>query len=70
MGEIYRDGMLTMEGALRVLRLHRPEAQFRALELDEDDGVYVYEGEAMIGNVEYEFELSVSSGKLLEWERD
>lgn len=70
MGEIYRDGLLTMEGALKVLRLHRPEAEFRALELDEDDGEYVYEGEALVGGVEYEFELSVRSGKLLEWERD
>ena len=69
-GEIYRDGRLTMDGALKVLTLHRPEAEFYALELDREDGVYVYEGEAYIDGVEYEFELDVSSGRLLEWERD
>lgn len=69
-GEIFRDGRLTMDGALKVLAMHRPEAQFRALELDEDDGICVYEGEALIDGVEYEFELDVSTGRLLEWERD
>lgn len=69
-GEIYRNGMLTMEGALRLLSLHRPEAELRALELDEDDGMYVYEGEAIAGGVLYEFEMDAVSGKLLEWERD
>ena len=69
-GEIFRNDRLTMDGALKVLTLHRPEAEFRALELDEDDGVYLYEGEAYIDGVEYEFELDVSTGRLLEWERD
>lgn len=69
-GEIYRDGRLTMDGALKVLTLHRPEAEFYALELDREDGVFIYEGEALIDGVEYEFELDVSSGRLLEWERD
>ncbi len=69
-GEIYRDGQLTMDGALKVLTLHRPEAEFYALELDREDGVFIYEGEALIDGVEYEFELDVSSGRLLEWERD
>ena len=69
-GEIFRNGRLTMDGALKVLTLYRPEAEFYALELDEDDGVYLYEGEAYIDGVEYEFELDVSSGRLLEWERD
>ena len=70
MGEIYQNGMLTREGAKRVLALHRPEAKILEIELDEDDGVYVYEGEALVDGAEYEFELSASSGKLLEWEWD
>lgn len=70
MGEIYQNGSLTMDGALQLLALHRPEAQLRAVELDEDDGAYVYEGEALLNGEVYEFELDVSSGKLLEWERD
>lgn len=70
MGEIYSEGRLTMSGALQALKLHRPEAEFRALELEEDDGAYIYEGEALISGETYEFELDVITGKLLEWERD
>lgn len=69
-GVIFRDGRLTMDGALKVLSLHRPEAEFYALELDREDGMQIYEGEALLNGAEYEFELDVSSGKLLEWERD
>ncbi len=69
-GSYAENGVLTMEGALAVLRAHRPEAQFRALEQDEDDGLIVYEGEALVNGVEYEFELNARSGRLLEWERD
>lgn len=67
---IMRDGMLTMAGAIETMRLHRPEAEFRAIELDEDDGMLIYEGDALFENVVYEFELDAASGKLLEWERD
>lgn len=66
----FRDGVLTLEGALKVLALHRPEAEFRALELEEDDGIWEYEGEALINGEKYEFELNARTGKLLEWERD
>jgi len=69
-GEIFRDGMLTSQGAAKVLALHRPEAEFRELELDMDDGLYEYEGEAMLHGEEFEFELNAATGKLLEWERD
>ena len=69
-GEYTRDGRLTMEGALAVLELHRPEAEFRALELDEDDGQLYYEGDAWLDGVEYEFELDARTGRLVEWERD
>lgn len=69
-GDFFRDGRLTMDGALAAMHMHRPEAEFRAVELDEDDGVWCYEGEAYIDGVEYEFELNAVTGKLLEWERD
>ena len=69
-GDYIRDGRLTMDGALAAMHMHRPEAEFRAVELDEDDGEWCYEGEAFIDGVEYEFELNASTGKLLEWERD
>lgn len=69
-GEIFRGDRLTEEGALQVLILHRPDAQFGAVELELDDGIWVYEGEALLDGEEYEFELDASTGRLLEWERD
>lgn len=69
-GEFIRDGMLTMDGALAAMHMHRPEAEFYAVELDKDDGVWCYEGEAYIDGAEYEFEINAVTGRLLEWERD
>lgn len=69
-GEFAEDGMLTESGAMAAMRLLRSEANIVELELDEDDGALVYEGEACIGDVEYEFELNAHTGKLLEWEAD
>ena len=37
--------------------------------LDTDDGQYVWEGDLYYDGVEYEFEISGSSGTFLEWER-
>ena len=69
-GEFAEDGMLTEFGAMAAMRLLRSEANIVELELDEDDGALVYEGEAYIDDVEYEFELNAHTGKLLEWEAD
>lgn len=70
MGEIYRDDLLTYDGAEKLLALHRPQATLLELEFDEDDGLLIYEGEALLTGTEYEFEMDARSGKLLEWERD
>lgn len=69
-GEIYSNGRLSLYGALRVLELYRPEAELRAIELDDDDGQWIYEGDAMLHGELYEFELDAVSACLLEWERD
>lgn len=69
-GAFMREGRLTMDGALAAMSMYRPAAEFRALELEEDDGQWSYEGEALIDGREYEFEISAATGKLLEWERD
>lgn len=61
---------LTMDGARAALSLLRPGAEIAELELDEDDGMLLYEGEAFVDGVEYEFEMNAKTGKLLEWERD
>lgn len=65
-----QEGVLTMDGALAAMKLLRPEAEFYALELDEDDGELIYEGNARVNGVEYEFELNARNARLLEWERD
>ena len=68
-GAFLLDGRLTIDGARMALALHRPEAEIRELEPDDDDA-RLYEGEAFVDGVEYEFELDARTGKLLEWERD
>ena len=66
---IFVDGeYLTYDGARAALLLLRPGALIDELELDEDDGLLLYEGEAYTGSSEYEFELSARTGRLLEWE--
>ena len=69
-GVYARNGILTTEGALTALKLHRPEAEFHEPEPDEDDGLLLYEGDAWVGGMEYEYELDARTGRLLEWERD
>lgn len=69
-GTFIAEGLLTADGARAALSMLRPEAAIAEIERDHDDGRILYEGEACIGGAEYEFELSASTGKLLEWERD
>ena len=69
-GEYAQDGELTYAGAEAALLLLRPGAWIAELELDDNDGMLIYEGEAFFGGVEYEFELNARTGRLLEWERD
>lgn len=65
-----KDGRLTMQGAVSIMKLLRPEATISEIELDDDDGLLLYEGSAHISGVEYEFELDAHTGKLLQWDRD
>ena len=69
-GEYLKDGRLTEAGALAALGLLRPGAEVEELELDREDGRLVYEGEAWLGGVEYEFELEATVGRLIEWQAD
>lgn len=45
-------------------------AVITGLELDRDDGIYQYEGEAYYGGYEYDFEINASSGVIIKWEVD
>lgn len=40
------------------------------IELDEDDGRLIYEGEVHYNNREFEFEMNASNGKILEWSEE
>ena len=41
-----------------------------SIELDNDDGWYVYEGEIMYDGMEYEFDIDANSGTILKWEEE
>lgn len=69
-GAYFQEGRLTMTGARTVVLLYRPQAQLTEIELDEDDGLWIYEGEAILDGTEYEFEIHAETAQLLEWERD
>ena len=69
-GQFLMNGQLTFAGASQTLSLLRPGAQLDSMEMDEDDGMLLYEGDAWLDGQEYEFELDARTGRLLEWERD
>lgn len=69
-GEYLDETKLTAQGARAVLGFLRPGVQVTETELDSDDGMLIYEGEALVNGVEYEFEINAYTGRLLEWERD
>ena len=64
-----RNGRLTMTGAVSVLSLLRPGVSIAEIELDDDDGLLLYEGEAFLSGQEYEFELDAHTARLLQWSR-
>ena len=63
------EGGLTAAQAMALLAQEKGELTVVDLELDRDDGRLRYEGEALLGEKRYEFELGVN-GKIIEWERD
>lgn len=69
-GAYRANGLLTEDGARRVLGIFRPDAVVTELELEKDDGLLIYEGEALVNGIEYEFEIDAITPRLLEWERD
>lgn len=65
-----QNGRLSMKTAIYIMNVLRPEAILSGIELDEDDGLILYEGDAYVDGVEYEFELDAYTGQLLQWDRD
>lgn len=67
----YTDGsVLTQDAAIAALTSLKPGAEIVKIELDEDDGRSIWEGDASLDGKHYEFELDAVSGTLIEWERD
>ena len=40
------------------------------MELDNEDGIYVYEGDILYENKEYEFKINAETGMLMEWSEE
>ena len=61
---------LSEEAVGDILRQRLPEAVLKELELDEDDGRWVYELELRDGRTEYECDINAVTGVILDWEVD
>lgn len=63
---------ISMEEAKRIALERVPGASEKnmSIELDYDDGWYVYEGEIMYDGMEYEFDIDGNSGTILKWEEE
>ena len=66
------NGRISMEEArnIALARVEGATASNISIELDEDDGWYVYEGEIFYNGMEYEFEIDADSGNILKWEEE
>ncbi|MCC2253863.1 PepSY domain-containing protein [Ruminococcus sp. CLA-AA-H200] len=45
-------------------------AQHISIELEYDDGWYIYEGDILYNRTEYEFEIDANTGTILKWEQE
>ena len=69
-GSSQNSGQITIEKAESIVLAKIPNADIRELKLEKDDGIWIYEGEAVKGDYEYEFEINASSGVIISWEKD
>lgn len=61
---------ISQEKAESIVLAKIPGATIIKLKLEKDDGRYVYEGEAILGDYEYEFEIDANSGVIIDWEKE
>ena len=64
--------MLSIEEALDIALERVPGATDKniSIELDRDDGWYIYEGDIHYDGMEYEFEIDANTGSILKWEEE
>ena len=66
-----KDKFIGIEKAKSIAKQKVPSgAVFEKVELDEEDGRYVYEIEMRKGRMEYEIVIDAKTGKILEFESD
>lgn len=63
---------VTLEEAQNIAleRVPGASAQNISIEIDEDDGWYIYEGDIVYDGMEYEFEIDANTGNILKWEEE
>ena len=66
------DLAISMEEAQNIAleRVPGATAQDMSIELDYDDGWYIYEGDILYNRMEYEFEIDANTGNILKWEEE
>lgn len=65
-------GVISEAEAKQIVLSRLPEAteQNIYIRLDTDDGIQEYEGEVVVNNTKYEFEINAQTGELTNWEQD
>lgn len=65
-------GVISEAEAKQIILNRLPEAteQNIYIRLDNDDGIQEYEGEVVINNTKYEFEINAQTGEITNWEQD
>lgn len=65
-------GVISEAEAKQIILGRLPEAteQNIYIRLDTDDGIQEYEGEVVVNNTKYEFEINAQTGELTNWEQD
>ncbi|MGN0658112.1 MAG: PepSY domain-containing protein [Emergencia sp.] len=62
--------LISAEKAKSIVLAKIPGANIYKLKLEKDDGIYIYEGEATLGDYEYEFDIDASSGVIIDWDKE
>lgn len=56
--------------ALEHAGIDAADATFKRTELDLDDGIYKYEIEFYVGNIEYDYEIDANTGNIISFDKD